>query len=193
MSANDGALRLAEVRRVLEAYQSDPSDAVDDDLRALRQSARAAIDRLDDEPEFDEAHETLDEVGEFVRRVRPDLCLLAPDGDGFLQECPVDLGHLRVGFSVGAEILESQCSICDQDPWECPHIPGESYGGQQAARIITRADFFEVSVVERPDFPDARIMGRPISRAEAEEALGAPLPPDARPICDRCLTPCPGI
>lgn len=190
---DDGRTRLAEVRRVLEVYQGEPRVVSDEDLRSLRRSARGAIDRLDDEPEFHRAHETLDAVGKFVRRVRPHLCILTADGEGYLQECPVDLGHLRVGFSVGVEILESHCSICEQDPWECPHIPGESYGGQQATRVVTRANFFEVSLVKRPDFPDARIMGRPISRAEVEETLGAPMPAGAQPICDRCLVPCAGI
>ncbi|GAA1732850.1 hypothetical protein [Microbacterium paludicola] len=190
---DDGRTRLAEVSRMLEVYQTDPGAAADDDLRTLRKSARAAIDRLDDEPEFHRAHETLDAVGNFVRQVRPDLCLLTPDGEGYLQECPVDLGHLRVGFSVGVEILESHCSICEQDPWECPHIPGESYGGRHATRVVTRANFFEASLVKRPDFPDARIMSRPISRADVEETLGAPLPAGAQLVCDRCLMPCAGI
>jgi hypothetical protein len=54
-------------------------------------------------------------------------------------------------------------------------------------------NLFEASMVKRPDFPDARIIGRPISRADVEETLGASLPAGAQPVCDRCLTPCAGI
>ncbi|MET3567970.1 hypothetical protein ABIC47_003484 [Leifsonia sp. 563] len=190
---DDGASRLAGVQRLLAEYRIDPNSASDDDLVALRRSARAAIDRLDDEPEFDVAHRTLDEVGQHIRHTRPELCFFTENGDDYTQDCPVALGHIRLGLSVAVEIEESHCSICEGDLWECPHIPGELYDGKPAVRVITKAKFFEVSVVERPDFPDARITSRPVARADVEAAFGGPLPADARPICDRCLTACPGI
>ena len=155
--------------------------------------SRAAIDRLDDEPEFDEAHATLDEVGQHVRRSRPHLCFLTEEGRDFTQDCPVALGHIRLGFSVGIEIEESHCSICERDLWQCAHIPGEIYNGDPVVRVITRAKLFEVSLVSRPDFADARITSRPVARFDVENLLGGPLPANARPLCDRCLTPCPGI
>lgn len=193
MRADDGPSRLAEVQRRLAAFRAHPTDVSDDDLLALRRDARAAIDRLDDEPEFDDAHVSLDEIGRLVRSTRPHLCVLTEDGDDFSQECPVALGHIRLGFSIGAEIEESHCSICEGDPWGCPHIPGQVYDGQSTRRIITKAKLFEVSLVDRPDFPDARITSRPVARADVEGAFGGPLPANARPVCDRCLTPCPGI
>lgn len=193
MSTDDGRTRLAEVRRKIDAYRAHPADFSDGDLLSLRRDARAAIDRLDDEPEFGVAHATLDEVGRHVRRDRPQLCVLTEDGDNFAQECPVALGHIRLGFSIGAEIEESHCSICERDLWECPHIPGQVYDGQPVTRIITKARLFEVSLVDRPDFPDARITSQSIVRAEVEDAFGGPLPANVRPVCDRCLTPCPGI
>lgn len=47
--------------------------------------------------------------------------------------------------------------------------------------------------VKRPDFPSARFMGTPISREQVEAALGGSLPVGAEPLCDRCLSPCPGL
>jgi hypothetical protein len=193
MPTDDGAIRLLAVRGQLAEYGDAPQMVTDNQFVALRQAARAAIDRLDDEPEFDDAHETLDAVGRFVRQQRPGLCLFARDGDNFVQECPVALGHVRLGLSVAMEIEESHCSICEQDLWTCPHIPGQLYDGQSVVRVITRARVLEVSVVERPDFADARFMSRPVSRAGIEEALGGPLPVNARPICDRCLEQCSGV
>lgn len=193
MRTDDGVSRLREVQQLLAGYRANPTNVSDDDLLALRRNARAAIDRLDDEPEFDEAHATLDEVGRHIRRTQPHLCLVAEDGDDFVQECPVALGHIRLGFSVGIEIEESHCSICEGDLWECPHVPGEMYDGLPVVRVVTRAKLFEVSIVDRPDFPDARITSRPVSRANVEVAFGGPLPANALPVCDRCLAPCPGI
>lgn len=193
VSVDDGAIRLTAVQRTLALYLADPSEVSDEELEVLRRDARAAIDRLDDEPEFDDAHNTLDEVGLLVRRARPRLCLLAESGNDFTQNCPIALGHIRLGFSVGLEIEESHCSICQGDPWTCPHVPGELYEGESMVRVITKAKMFEVSVVNRPDFPDARLLSQPFARAEVEAAVGGLLPPAARPVCDRCLTSCPGI
>lgn len=193
LGSSDGTDYLIEVQELLSKYEVDPAAVSDEKLAALRHKARAAIDRLDDEPEFDEAHATLDKVGQLIRNERSGLCFLRENGDDFVQECPVALGHIRLGFSVGAEILESHCSICEGGPWECPHIPGDSYAGSVAVRVITRANLFEVSLVSRPDFPDARITSRPVSRAEVETAWGRTLPAGAIPVCDRCLHPCPGV
>lgn len=192
MIGDDGVHRLEEVRRRLATYAADPDRVSDEDLEHLRRDARAAIDRLDDAPEFALAHSVLDEVGALVRRVRPHLCLLAARGDNFAQECPVDLGHIRLGLSVGFEIEESHCSICLGDLWECPHLPGETYDGQPVVRVITKANLIETSIVDRPDFPDARFTDRPISRVAVEQVFGA-LPDGARPVCGRCLNECGGV
>jgi hypothetical protein len=193
MPTNDGASRLLKVQQLLAEYRTDPTTASDNDLAALRQDARAAIDRLDDEPEFDDAHNTLDEVGLYIRQTRPQLCRLTQESNEYTQDCPVDLGHIRLGLSVGVEIEESHCSICEGDLWTCPHIPGQLYDGQPVIRVITKAKLFEVSVVNRPDFPDARFTSRPVSRLAVEAAFGGPLPTNAHPVCNRCLTSCPGI
>jgi len=96
-------------------------------------------------------------------------------------------------MSVGVEVEESECSICGEDPWTCPHVPGQTYDGKRMVPVITKANFFEVSVVSRPDFNDARFMSQGLPRAEVEAAIGRPLLPGDRPICNRCTTPCPGL
>jgi hypothetical protein len=193
MSTDDGVARLEEVQQALAAYRGVASNPSDDQLLELRRSARAAIDRLDDHPRFDEAHATLDEVGQYIRRNRPHLCFLAEAGTDFAQECPIALGHIRMGFSVGMEIEESYCSICGLDLWQCPHVPGEIYNGEPVVRVISRAKLFEVSIVDRPDFADARITSWAIARSEVENVFGGPLPANMRPVCDRCMQPCPGV
>lgn len=193
MTNDDGLQRLLKAQQLLRYHRTDPTAASDDDLRSLRSDARAAIDRLDDDPAFELAHETLDDVGEHVRLNRPHLCDLERNDDGFVRNCPVDLGHIRLGLSVGLEIKESHCSVCEQDLWKCPHIPGTLYNGQPAVRVITKARFFEVSVVKRPDFPDARFMSTSYSQKKVEALLGRSVPDNARLTCDRCLAKCPGI
>jgi len=56
-------------------------------------------------------------------------------------------------FSIGAIVLETKCSICDQpislrNP--CVHQAGQIYTGEMCKRIITKADLVEVSLVDRP-------------------------------------------
>ncbi len=81
----------------------------------------------------------------------------------------------------------------ERDLWECAHVPGQVYDGQSVTRVITKARLFDVSLVDRPDFPDARIMSQPVSRVDMETRLGSSLPVNARPVCGRCMAPCPGI
>jgi hypothetical protein len=193
VSGSDGARELDAVRETLHRYRTDPDSATDDDLRRLRVRARHAIDSLDDEPEFDLAHETLDEVGRYVRTTRPELCIFTEDGTDFVRDCPVDLGHIRLGMSVGVEVEESVCSVCGKDPWTCAHVPGQTYDGMRMTPVITKANFFEVSVVSRPDFSGARFMSQGLPRAVVEATLGRQLLPNDRPICTRCTSPCPGL
>ena len=193
MKSDDGRRLLVNVEADLSRFGRRISAASDEQLMELRRRARAAIDRLDDEPELERAHQALDRAGKLVRENRPRLCLFTPDGDDFQQTCPVALGHIRLGMSIGAEIEESECSICGRDSWDCAHVPGRVYGEEVATRIITKAKILHVAVVQRPDFPDARFMSEPVSRDRVESVLGMPLAAGEEPVCDRCLSPCPGL
>ncbi|WP_419927268.1 hypothetical protein [Candidatus Poriferisocius sp.] len=152
---------------------------------------RSALDWLEDTAHFDEAHKVLDDAGHQVRTTFGCNYAFYPD-KGYLQECPVALAHLRVGFSVGCIVRESECSVCHEDPEDCDHISGQAYDGEVCIRIVKKADLFEVSMVDRPSQPDARITSLPVPQADLEQAIltggyGSPA------SCDRCLYSCTGM
>ena len=72
-----------------------------------------------------------------------------------------ELEHLlfpRQSFcSPGMIVRESECSICKQDYGECDHIKGMAYMGELCVRIIKKAEFRELSLVENPANKHARI------------------------------------
>ena len=152
---------------------------------------RSALDWLEDTDHFDEAHKALDAAGRQVRTTFG-CCLTFYPGRGYMQECPVALAHNRVGFSVGFIIEESECSICREEPEDCDHITGQTYDGVVCVRVVKKADLFEVSLVDRPREPDARISSLQVPTADLEHTLPAGF--YGKPVsCDRCLHGCTGI
>lgn len=182
---------LAEAERSFEQLKSGVADT--HSIGPLRSRARSAMDWLEDTDDFDRAHKFLDEVGLFVRTDFPNECRLTKEGNQYFDECSISLAHVRVGFSVAFAIREAECSVCHGDALTCEHISGEIYAGEQAHRVITRADFFEVSLVSRPEQPDARITKQSVSRADVTNAIGFEPATDLEILCDRCLTGCAGI
>jgi hypothetical protein len=165
-------------------------------LRRLRGELRQVMDGSDgyDLALFDQAHELLDEVGGLLRRTYPKACTM-PYRDGvYYRECPVDLGHLRVGFSVETRVDKSECSICGLDPDECDHIPGELYDGRECCILITKAQILAVALVANPRFRNARfgslLLG---TTTELRAALGPNFRPGVRLSCDKCLAGCHGL
>ena len=53
--------------------------------------------------------------------------------------------------------MESECSICDQDYVECPHIAKETYSGTLCSVCIKSIDMCDFSVVKNPINPRALI------------------------------------
>lgn len=53
-------------------------------------------------------------------------------------------------FSPGFIVHEAQCSICGSEYGECEHIKCRPYMGQICARVVTRSELLEVSVVTDP-------------------------------------------
>ena len=153
---------------------------------------RSAVDWLEDTDHFERAHQALDDAG---RRVRLNFgCHVDFDPvKGYSQTCPVALAHNRVGMSVGCIVEEAECSICRQDPEDCDHITGKQYGDEICVRVITKADLFEVSLVGRPQLPDARLTSISILRQELENSLGPEFQYGMTVTCDRCLQDCDGV
>lgn len=189
-----GLARLREGRRQLRssrkrAAEGDPG--AESKARAALATLRSAMDWLEDTERFEEAHRELDRASRWVRRRFG--CELHWTGQRYEQRCPVALAHTRVGMSIGYVVREAECSVCGADPDLCPHVTGRVYGGRPCFRVIKRADLLEVSLVPRPEHPDARITAVSVPLADLREQLGERFVPGMRVSCDRCLRPCAGV
>ena len=67
----------------------------------------------------------------------------------------LDSGELQ-GFSFGALIYDSECSVCGKQYVNCNHIAGRTYGQVECIATIKGADLAEISVVAQPANPYAR-------------------------------------
>lgn len=153
---------------------------------------RSAVDWLEDTDYFDRAHNALDDAGHQVRSEFG--CHLTFDPEkGYSRTCPVDLAHTRVGMSVGYIVEDVECSICRQDPEDCHHITGQTYGDRRCIRVVTRADLLEISFVSRPEQPDARIHSVSVTRDELEKARGPSFRYGMPVSCNLCLQKCDGM
>jgi hypothetical protein len=204
-------------RARLEVFMGDPRSAESAARDALTQF-RAAMNWLEDTPEFEVAHYWLDEAGRWTRTTFG--CWLTRDGTKYSRTCLADLAHARVGMSVGMKNVIRECSVCGEEPRTCRHIRGRTYvttrrmighrcnvcglescahvdgetGEALCTHLITSAELDEVSLVARPAQPMARIQSMSVSIEEIKAALaGSPWRPGMDVSCDRCLTPCGGV
>lgn len=230
MSTNDAPWTLEhgldlrrQARGALDAAvlltESSPEQA-DDTIRRSLALAASAYNWLEG-TEFDElAHDEMHKYGRYAREHFPDRCQLEWTGSGYEERCPVAVAHKRLGFSIGF-IGDRVCSICQGDPSECIHTPGEFYeveGGTdesgrcrtcfaegcnshvagatyrvRAVRRITNAEIQEISLVAKPKHPDARLTAVPVDLDALQEYLGPDFKPGMRVSCDQCLKTCPGM
>lgn len=152
------------------------------------------MDHLEDTPRFELAHAELDNAGRLARTNFPIGCQFEiEDESNYFVTCPVSLAHNRVGLSTGMIVREAECSICHVDPEDCIHITGRIYDGQRCIRIIKRADILEVSLVARPNLPDARITRLSLNVSDIAKKLGPRFRPGMPVLCDRCLSDCHGV
>lgn len=166
----------------------------------------------------DAMHELLHKIGRWRRRNLG--CHLPYDGMQYHRQCLVDLAHLRLGMSIGF-IANRICSICDEDLSECPHLRGRSYwvrGGPGGSRaecrvcrqkscshrcdrlyrapviaVVTEGEIREVSIVNRPANPEARLTDVSVSVADLATGLDSHFIPGVTVSCDKCLGDCPGF
>jgi hypothetical protein len=160
--------------------------------RAALGTLRSGLDWLEDTSHFEHAHTVLDSGGRQVRE-RFGCRLKFDTNTGYRQTCPVALAHTRVGVSPAIVGGEVECSICGEDPEDCLHITGRRYGEEVCRHVVTEAEIFELSVVGRPNQPDARIQSIVVLESELKQSLGSDFRYGMPVSCDRCLTPCPGI
>lgn len=197
MTSNEshGLELLDRARAALSRLQANVSTGVStvSEHQAAQETARSAMDWLEDTSMFSEAHLVLDQIGALTREYRPEACVMEHDKGTFFDTCSVSLAHSRVGLSPGFVVEEMSCSICDADPRDCEHLSGETYDGAIAHLIVKKATLLEVSIVTRPVHPDARITRMSVPRADERAALGHDVPPSAKVVCDKCLSACRGV
>ncbi len=185
--------------------------------RALDAAARAFwwAEGTDQE---ERQHQLLHKLGRWTRREFG--CSLTFENGTYTQRCPVAIAHKRVGLSPGF-IADRECSICGEDLSECPHRKNRTYwvrGGPQYGRAcpvclrpqcqhhsdrLYRAEVVsiirhvrelrEVSFVDRPAQPEARLTALPVETANLARALGPNFHVGVRVSCDLCLDACPGF
>lgn len=185
---------VANLGNVLTARH--PDAAAKATLLGLRSQLQEVMDRSEfrDAALFESAHELVDKVGVLLRRHYSESCILSYRGGAYYRECPVDLAHLRVGLSPEIRVLESECSICNLDPVDCDHLPGEMYDGRECVSIITKWEVTAVAIVANPRWQVTRFTSIPAgTTAELRAALGPKFRPGVQLNCDRCLSSCDGL
>jgi hypothetical protein len=188
------------------------------DAREALDIAVTAFNLLEDEDLADAAHQHAHTVGEFVGQL---FGCEAEYRDGrFWDVCPLMLMHLRIGLSPGFT-GPRLCSVCRQDLSECPHVPGlavtvlaEDRNGHCSVcsrswpcsqhlpgagvdvvphSVIADMNLHELSWVDRPREPRARIAGVEFPDALLQVQLGR-IPAAHEPlVCHRCQRPCQGL
>jgi hypothetical protein len=202
---------LSEGNDILVSQQAER------DARAALSLFAQSLNWAEDSDEEENAHHLMDGAGAWVRRTFG--CQLARSGNEYRQICPVALAHNRIGMSAGG-VAVRLCSICGEDLSECEHMPGTAYlvpGGKASfgwcrvcleescdhdpsARyrvsvigFIREMEIHEVSLVDKPAHPDARVLEMSIPVSELREALGDEFSPGDEVSCNRCVLPCPGL
>ena len=203
MNAKHGTTEgLAKLRAGQGVYDevaracSSPDGPTEKDHKKLREALvtlRSAMNWLEDTEQFEAAHDALDKTGSLARMAFPHGCVLSYRDGSYFMECPVALAHNRVGMSIGFVARAVECSICGRDPDECPHITGRIYDGQRCVRKITDLDLLDISLVARPEQPNARIMSMSVDMNDLRDSLGEEFVPGVPVTCDRCLSPCDGV
>ncbi|MEU5859263.1 hypothetical protein ABZ799_28455 [Nocardiopsis dassonvillei] len=147
-------------------------------------------------------------------------CWLDYENGSYSTSCPVAIADVRMGFSPGFA-ARRMCSICDGDLSECPHLRGRLYwvrGSKHSGGycrvcaskscnhrdhrlyktcvigIIKEVDVLrEVSVVDVPAQPLARLTKRAVSLKAIADAFGPGFVPGVKVGCTSCSFPYPGL
>jgi hypothetical protein len=151
---------------------------------------RSALDWAEDTNKEDDAHAQLDKAGTFIRKTFG--CNFLFEEGTYFQTCPVALGHNRNAYFVpgGYEDL-GHCRVC-LSTTKCDHLPDKIYRASVCAKLI-EIELHEVSLVNRPAHPEARIQKVSISSEKIRQQLGEEFV-DGMPVsCDYCLSECDGL
>ena len=147
-------------------------------------------------------------------------CWLTFEDGHYSNSCPVSIAEVRLGFSPGFA-ARKMCSICDSDLSECPHIRGRLYWVRGTKHkngrcrvcasesckhrddrlyrtcvigVIKEVDVLrEVSIVDVPAQPLARLVKRPVELADIAAAFGPGFAPGIDVGCTSCSLPYRGL
>lgn len=215
--------RREEAQRLRSLAASRLSGAYRDRIEAeqLARSALGfyarSLDWAEDTEMESEAHELMDRAGRWVNATFG--CQITWNGSSYVRDCPVALAHNRIGLSVGG-IAKRKCSLCGLDVSECDHLPGTAYlvpGGSEElgwcriclaeqcdhsaddiervsmVSIIHEMELEEVSIVDKPAQPEARITALSLSTKSIRRSMGLTFVPGDAVPCDRCAGSCDGL
>jgi hypothetical protein len=183
----DKDLRRAGLRAAREgdlAEQRGDHDAARDRYReALRDLVDAFLeDRKANGDLFVVAHR----VGEALENLGGCLWEFDEERRTFSNLCPIQALHSRMAVSV-AMITESVCSICGAGDFECEHVPGRTYDGEECVRTVTRivkAD--HIALTRNPDFTSTFRISPVLSVREVEQRTGEKWVPGKRLFSHHC-------
>lgn len=202
------------IRLVGHARRSAEAEA----RKACEMSARAFW-WAEDTAEERAQHTLMHKIGRYTRTTFG--CQIPFENGSYSHRCAIRIAHKRIGASVGY-IATPMCSICGDDLSECVHRKGRTYwvrggagpsgscpvclqesgchhSGDRLYRVgvtsvIKHVEVLrEVSLVDRPAQPEARLTALPIDSANLERAFGPNFKIGMRLNCDFCLGRCHGI
>lgn len=207
-----GHERAVELLRGSKAALEDSREDAENDARQALSVAAETYWYAERSPQAEFHHRFLHEIGRWTRTNFE--CVLDFDGSQYSTSCPVKLADKRLGFSPGY-VAKKFCSICDGDLSECPHRPGRMYwvtggptsfgvcrvcGEQECdhgpdrlyrapvVSVVKHIDALEeVSLVDIPAQPLARLTSIPIGTADLAAALGPNFSVGMPVSCDHCL------
>lgn len=201
-----------------ESMLTSENDDAESEARTALSRFASALNWAEGSPFEHAVHARMDQAGRWVRERFG--CNLHREGNEYFQRCPIALGHNRMGMSV-AGLSRKLCSICGEDFSECPHRPSEQYiveGGlgplewcrvcgecdgcehlpderyrAELIVIVVEMQVEEVSIVDNPAFPDARITSVSYSLDDLRQTVGEDFEPGVEVACNRCLLDCHGL
>jgi hypothetical protein len=83
------------------------------------------------------------------------------------------------------------CRVCGERDG-CEHLPDERYRARLIV-IVVEMQLEEVSLVDKPAFPDARVTSMSYTLSDLRRTLGEDFQPGADLDCNRCLLECAGL
>ncbi|PUB20191.1 hypothetical protein C8K30_11716 [Promicromonospora sp. AC04] len=199
------------------AIDSATRDEIEPHIRRSESAAVAALNYLEDHELADVAHNAIHRSA-FIRRGLFG-CPITLRDDALWTECAFEMSHIRLGLSAGL-LSEFECSVCGQPVEDCDHTMGETYdkvvvqdeagkcshcgstdcehavGAVYPIRAYADARIVrthEVSIVNRPRYPQSRFTAVTIEQSQLGDARFRVAAQLGRLNCDQCLGPCGGF